>query len=73
MARNEDDFRIRPGKVRDRGGGRATERRIGGMGRHSTSFAGEVHRAIPRNPGERRRSRKYDLLPYLLMKMNVGG
>jgi hypothetical protein len=29
MTRNEDDFRIHPGKVRDRGGGRETVRRIG--------------------------------------------
>jgi hypothetical protein len=32
MVRNEDDFRIRSGKVRDRGGGQITERRIGSAG-----------------------------------------
>jgi hypothetical protein len=50
MARNEDDFRIRPGKVRDRGGGQETARRIGGS-RGPTSFVGEVHRAIRRAGG----------------------
>jgi type IV secretory pathway VirD2 relaxase len=51
MARDEDDFRIRPGKVRDRGGGRATARRIGAARRRPTSFVGEVHRAIRRAGG----------------------
>src|SRR5450755_4415768 len=51
MARNDDDFRIRPGKVRDRGGGRATERRIGAARGRPTSFVGEVHRAIRRAGG----------------------
>jgi type IV secretory pathway VirD2 relaxase len=46
MARNEDDFRIRPGKVRDRGGGQITGRRIGAARGRPTSFVGEVHRAI---------------------------
>jgi type IV secretory pathway VirD2 relaxase len=51
MARNEDDFRIRPGKVRDRGGGQTTERRIGAARGRPTSFVGEVHRAIRRAGG----------------------
>jgi type IV secretory pathway VirD2 relaxase len=51
MAGNEDDFRIRPGKVRDRSGGRATARRIGGMRRRPASFLGEVHQAIRRAGG----------------------
>jgi type IV secretory pathway VirD2 relaxase len=51
MARDEDDFRIRPGKVRDRGGGRATARRIGAVRGRPTSFVGEVHRAIRRAGG----------------------
>ena len=51
MARNEDDFRIRPGKVRDRGGGRETVRRIGAARGRPTSFVGEVHRAIRRAGG----------------------
>jgi type IV secretory pathway VirD2 relaxase len=49
MTRNEDDFRIRPGKVRDRG--QATGRRIGGARGRPTSFVGEVHRAIRRAGG----------------------
>src|SRR5438876_7833005 len=51
MARNEDDFRIRPGKVRDRGGGQETARRIGAARGRPTSFVGEVHRAIRRAGG----------------------
>src|SRR6202790_1720262 len=51
MARNEDDFRIRPGKVRDRGGGQETPRRIGAAREGPTSFVGEVHRAIRRAGG----------------------
>jgi type IV secretory pathway VirD2 relaxase len=51
MARNEDDFRIRPGKVRDRGGGQITKRRIGAARGRPTSFVGEVHRAIRRAGG----------------------
>jgi type IV secretory pathway VirD2 relaxase len=51
MARNEDDFRIRPGKVRDRAGGQITGRRIGAARGRPTSFVGEVHRAIRRAGG----------------------
>src|SRR5712671_5789062 len=51
MARNEDDFRIRPGKVSDRGGGQETARRIGAARGRPTSFVGEVHRAIRRAGG----------------------
>jgi len=46
MARKEDDFRIRPGRVRDRGGGQIAGRRIGAGRGRPTSFVGEVHRAI---------------------------
>jgi len=51
MARNEDDFRIRPGKVRDRGGGQAAARRIGAARGRPTSFVAEVQRAIRRAGG----------------------
>ena len=51
MARDEDDFRIRPGKVRDRSGGRTSARRIGGMRRRPASFLGVVHQAIRRAGG----------------------
>jgi hypothetical protein len=51
MARNEDDFRIRPGKVRDQGGGQETARRIGAVRGRPTSFVGEVQRAIRRAGG----------------------
>ena len=50
MARDEDDIRIRPGKVRDRGSARTTAR-IGGMRRRPASFLGEVHQAIRRAGG----------------------
>jgi len=50
MARNEDDFRIRPGKGRDRNGA-LTRRRVGGTRGRSISFVGEVHRAIRRAGG----------------------
>jgi len=51
MAHNEDDFRIRPGKVRNRDGGQITERRIGPARGRPTSFVGEVYRAIWRAGG----------------------
>jgi type IV secretory pathway VirD2 relaxase len=51
MARNEDGFRIRPGKIRDRGGRQITERWIGAARGRSTSFVGEVQRAIRRAGG----------------------
>ena len=51
MARNENDFRIRPGKVRDRGGRQITGRGIGAPRGRPTSFVGEVHRAIRRAGG----------------------
>jgi type IV secretory pathway VirD2 relaxase len=46
MAREEDDFRISPGKVLDRGAAGTAARRIGGMRRRPASFFGEVHQAI---------------------------
>jgi type IV secretory pathway VirD2 relaxase len=51
MARDEDDFGIRPGKVRDRGGAGTRARRIGGMRRRPASFLGEVQQAIRRAGG----------------------
>lgn len=51
MARDEDDFRIRPGKVRDRGRARTKARQVGGIRRRPTSFLGEVHQAIRRAGG----------------------
>jgi type IV secretory pathway VirD2 relaxase len=51
MARDEDDIRIRPGKVRDRSGAHTSARRIGGMRRRPASFLGEVHQAIRRAGG----------------------
>src|SRR5207237_1377730 len=55
MAHDEDDFRIRPGRVRDRGGWPGTTRRIGAARRRATSFIGEVHRAIRQAGGNQNR------------------
>src|ERR1700690_1663919 len=51
LARNEDDFRIRPGNVRDRGGGQQAGRRIVTARGRPTSFVGEVQQAIRRAGG----------------------
>src|SRR5713226_1976080 len=51
MVHDEDKFRIRPGKVRDRGDARTSARRIGAARGRSTSFVGEVHQAIRRAGG----------------------
>jgi type IV secretory pathway VirD2 relaxase len=52
MARDEDSFRIRPGKVRDRGDARLRVGRIGGTRRRPTRFLGEVQQAIRRAGGD---------------------
>jgi hypothetical protein len=54
MARDENDLRIRPGKVRDRSDGRASARRTGGLRRRPASFLGEVQQAIRRAGGQPR-------------------
>jgi hypothetical protein len=51
MVHDEDKFRIRPGKARDRGDARTSARRIGATRGRSTSFVGEVHQAIRRSGG----------------------
>ena len=51
MAYDEDEFRIRPGRVRDRGGRPGGARHIGAIRPRSTSFIGEVHQAIRRAGG----------------------
>ena len=51
MAHDDDDFHIRPGKIRDRGGRPGSARRIGGVRGRPTSFIGEVHQAIWRAGG----------------------
>jgi type IV secretory pathway VirD2 relaxase len=55
MARDQDDFRIRPGKIRDHVGRQVTARRIGPARGRPTSFVGEVHRAIRRAGGNPKR------------------
>jgi type IV secretory pathway VirD2 relaxase len=51
MGHDDDDFRIRPGKVGDRGGLRPGGRRAGGVRARPTSFAGEAQQAIRRAGG----------------------
>src|SRR5260370_11887441 len=51
MARDDDDFRIRPGKVRDRGGLRLGGRRAGGVRARPTSFAGQMQQVMRRAGG----------------------
>ncbi len=51
MARDDDDFRLRPGRIRDRDGARISKRRVGsGAGRAST-FNGQIQQAIRRAGG----------------------
>ena len=51
MARDDDDFRLRPGRIRDRGGARIGGRRVSGGGGRSCSFNGQVQQAIRRAGG----------------------
>ena len=51
MARDGDDFRLRPGKIRDRGGARIGGRRADGVRGRSSSFAGQIQQAIRRAGG----------------------
>jgi type IV secretory pathway VirD2 relaxase len=52
MARDDDEFRLRPGKIRDRGSARIGGRHVGGMRAAPTSFAGQVQQAIRRAGGD---------------------
>ena len=52
MARDDDDFRLRPGKIRDRGAARIGGRRVDGVRARATSFAGQVQQAIRRAGGD---------------------
>jgi type IV secretory pathway VirD2 relaxase len=51
MAHDDDDLRIRPGKVGDRGGRRPGGRHAGGVRARPTSFAGQMQQAIRRAGG----------------------
>jgi type IV secretory pathway VirD2 relaxase len=51
MARDDDDFRLQPGRIRDRGGARIGKRRIGGVSGRASSFNGQIHQAIRRAGG----------------------
>ncbi|MBY0318682.1 MAG: recombinase zinc beta ribbon domain-containing protein [Reyranella sp.] len=51
MARDDDDFRIRPGKVDDRRIARPRGRRVRAVRARPTSFMGEIHQAFRRAGG----------------------
>ncbi len=51
MARDDDDFHIRPGKIGDRRGVRSPGRRVRAVQARPTSFVGAVHQAIRRAGG----------------------
>ncbi|TBR22002.1 MAG: DUF3363 domain-containing protein [Reyranella sp.] len=51
MARDDDEFRLRPGKIRDRGSARIGGRRVAGTRARPTTFAGQIHQAIRRAGG----------------------
>jgi type IV secretory pathway VirD2 relaxase len=51
MARDDDGFRLRPGKIRDRRNARIGGRRVGGVRARPTSFAGQIQQAMRRAGG----------------------
>src|SRR6266851_3068586 len=51
MARDDDDFRLRPGKIRDPGSVRPGRGRVGGVRARPTSFTGQIQQAIRRAGG----------------------
>jgi type IV secretory pathway VirD2 relaxase len=51
MARDDDDFRLRPGKIRDQGGLRPGGGRVGGVRARPASFTGQIQQAIRRAGG----------------------
>ncbi len=52
MASDDDDFRLRPGKIRDRSGDRPGGRRARGVRARPTSFTGQIQQAIRRAGGD---------------------
>ena len=52
MARDDDDFRLRPGKIRDQSGERPGGRRVRGVRARPTSFTGQIQQAIRRAGGD---------------------
>jgi type IV secretory pathway VirD2 relaxase len=51
MARDDDDFRLRPGKIRDPGSVRPGRGRVDGVRARPTSFTGQIQQAIRRAGG----------------------
>jgi len=52
MASDNDDFRLRPGKIRDQSGERPGGRRVRGVRARPTSFTGQIQQAIRRAGGD---------------------
>jgi type IV secretory pathway VirD2 relaxase len=52
MARDDDDFRLRPGKIRDQSDERPGGRRVRGVRARPTSFTGQIQQAIRRAGGD---------------------
>src|SRR4051812_13900175 len=52
MASDNDDFQLRPGKIRDRSGERPGGHRARGVRARSTSFTGQIQQAICRAGGD---------------------
>jgi hypothetical protein len=52
MGRDDDDFRLRPGKIRDLGSVRPGRGRVGGVHARPTSFTGQIQQAILRAGGD---------------------
>lgn len=52
MARDDDDFRLRPGKIRDLSSERLGGRRARGVRARPTSFTGQIQQAIRRAGGD---------------------
>jgi type IV secretory pathway VirD2 relaxase len=52
MARDDDDFRLRPGKIRDQSGERPAGRSLRAVRARPTSFTGQIQQAIRRAGGD---------------------
>ena len=52
MTRDDDDFRLRPGRIRDRVDAPIGKRRAGSEGSRASTFNGQVQQAIRRAGGD---------------------
>jgi hypothetical protein len=51
MSRDDDDFRLRPGRIQDRGDARTGRRRAGSQASRASTFNGQIQQAIRRAGG----------------------